>query len=213
MNSVPRFQEVIFSGRATKALVLTLLSLGSGCERQPVAQPVVRSTPAPTHAPRPISSTFASDSLIVAQSAVVSNQTSRERSEPPIEPGVLAAKFRDSTEPEERSEIIEKLWETATPAAIETLRQLFYGQRDTDTKIEILSGASEVSTPETQQARIALLMAAVGIDQPADVREMAVHLLTESEDRRADSILRTLAQDQNPEIREAAQAALEERQQ
>jgi hypothetical protein len=56
-------------------------------------------------------------------------------------------------------------------------------------------------------------MAAVGIDQPADVREMAVHLLTESEDRRADSILRTLAQDQNPEIREAAQAALEERQQ
>jgi hypothetical protein len=147
-----------------------------------------------------------------AQSAVVSNETSRESSDLPIEPGALAAKLRNSAEPEERSEIIEKLWEAATPAAIETLRQLFYGQRDTDTKIEILSGASEVSRPETQQARIALLMAAVGIDQPADVREMAVHLLTESEDRRADSILRTLAQDQNPEIREAAQAALEERQ-
>jgi hypothetical protein len=124
-------------------------------------------------------------------------------------PARLVAEFRQTADEERRSEIIDDLWEQGTPGSIDGLRQLFITTHDEDLKQEILSGALESPTPASLESVWTLLFTATGPSQPAPVRELAADLLADFDEPRAISLLRSLSQDSDASVREAAQAALE----
>ena len=126
-------------------------------------------------------------------------------------PGEIAAEYRSAAEPERRAELVQELWEIGTPEAVETLRQLFFTEREPGVKVDIISGLASASRPELRDVRHALAVAALTPGQPAEVRFLAAHLLTESDDPRAISMLQGFAQDADPQVREAAREALEAR--
>jgi hypothetical protein len=126
-------------------------------------------------------------------------------------PTDLAREFRAATEPERRGELAGDLWEIGTPEAVETLRQLFVGERETDVKVDIISGVTDADPEKLRDGCNALLLAALTPGQPPEIRTLAAHLLTESKDPRAIALLQQFAQDGDPKVREAAREALEAR--
>jgi len=133
--------------------------------------------------------------------------------EPTKTPTDLAREFRAAAEPERRGELVGELWDIGTPEAVETLRQLYFGEREMDVKVDIISGVTDADPVKLRDGCNALLLAALTPGQPPEVRALAAHLLTESKDPRAMALLQQFAQDADPQVREAAQAALETRRQ
>lgn len=127
------------------------------------------------------------------------------------DPQAIAKEFRATAEPDRRGELVETLWSLDTPAAVETLRHLFLTERELDVKIDIVAGLSDSNKPETRNARFGLVVMALAQGQPKDVRELAAQMLVDFDDPRAISLLQQYAQDVDPDMREAAQEALETR--
>jgi hypothetical protein len=91
----------------------------------PLPTPGVVSAPPPeenAHAPKPTSA------------------KPKAADEPTKTPTDLAREFRAAAEPERRGELVGELWEIGTPEAVETLRQLYFGEREMDVKVDIISG-------------------------------------------------------------------------
>jgi HEAT repeat protein len=133
-----------------------------------------------------------------------------ENSEP-SDPAEIAKEFRATTEPDRRGELVETLWSLETPAAVETIRQLFLTEREVDVKIDMIAGLSDSKKPETRQARFGLAVAALAPGQPKDIRELAAQMLIDLDDPRAVGLLQQFSQDSDPDVREAAKEALETR--
>jgi hypothetical protein len=127
------------------------------------------------------------------------------------DPAVLAKQFRATAEPDKRGELVDELWGLDSPAAVETLRQLFLTERELDVKVNIVAGLSDSKKPETREGRFGLVVSALAPGQPKDVRELAAQMLVDFDDPRAVSLLQQFAQDADPDMREAAQEALETR--
>lgn len=125
------------------------------------------------------------------------------------EPRELAQRLRAEPEPEERGALVGELWDLATPEVVEILRQQFFLEQDTDVKADIVAGLVAEQKPETRELRFGILSAALSPAQPAEVRETAIAILVEFDDVRAVALLQNLLQDASPDIREAAQEALE----
>jgi hypothetical protein len=182
-------------------------ALLAGCER---SEPVAASaTPPPLPTPSVVSAPPPPGESAKAQ-PVEGAPVSKEPAEA-AKPAELAREFRNTAEAERRGELAQELWEIGTPEAVETLRQLFVGERETDVKVDIISGTVRLERPELKDGYHALLLAALTPGQPTEVRALAAHLLTESKDPRAIAILQQFAQDADPQVREAANEALEAR--
>jgi len=130
-------------------------------------------------------------------------------SSPPADPAELAKQFRAESEPAKRAELVDEIWNLDTPAAVDVLRQLFLIERELDVKIDIVSGLTESKKPETRESRFGLVVMALAPGQPKDLRELAAQILVDFDDPRALSLLQQYSQDADPEMREAAQEALE----
>jgi HEAT repeat protein len=129
----------------------------------------------------------------------------------PQNPSDLMKEFRTATEPDRRGEVVEALWSLDTPAAVETIRQLFLTEREADVKMDMIVGLSDSKKPETREARFGLVVAALAPGQPKDIRELAAQMLIDFEDPRAVGLLQQFTQDADPDMREAASEALETR--
>lgn len=191
-------------------LTLVFLSLGiafSACERKAVpalpppppkpvveqARPVINPLPDP---PLPPPLTI---------------PASRVGDEVKADPATLAQRFRSAAESEDRSVIVGELWALDTPAAVETIRQLFLSEKEQDVKVDMVTGLTESESPRTRESRLALIASALAPNQPKDVREVAAQVLVEIEDPRVINLLQQYSQDPDPEIREAMRDALETR--
>lgn len=106
---------------------------------------------------------------------------------------------------------MEALWSLDTPAAVDTLRQLYIIEREPDVKMDIVVGLSDSKRPETREARFGLVVMALAPGQPKDIRELAAQMLVDFDDPRAVSLLQQFSQDADPDMREAVQEALETR--
>lgn len=106
---------------------------------------------------------------------------------------------------------MEALWSLDTPAAVDTLRQLYIIEREPDVKMDIVVGLSDSKKPETREARFGLVVMALAPGQPKDIRELAAQMLVDFDDPRAVSLLQQFSQDADPDMREAVQEALETR--
>ena len=126
-------------------------------------------------------------------------------------PAELAQRLRAESEAEERGKIVEELWALGTPEAVEFLRQHFHVERDTDVKADIVAGLVETNTPETRELRFGILSSALAVNQPPEVREAAIAVVSEFDDVRAVALLQNLLQDRSEEIRAAAREAIEAR--
>jgi HEAT repeat protein len=129
----------------------------------------------------------------------------------PSDPAEIAKEFRAATDVDRKGELVEALWSLDSPAAVETLRQLFLTERDQDVKIDMIAGISDSKKPETREGRFGLVVSALAPGQPKDVRELAAQMLVDFDDPRAIGLLQQFAQDADPEMREAAKEALETR--
>jgi HEAT repeat protein len=127
------------------------------------------------------------------------------------DPAALAREYRATTDVDRRGELVEALWSLDTPAAVDTLRQLFLIEREVDVKVDILSGLSDSKKPETREGRFGLVVMALAPGQPKDLRELAAQMLVDFDDPRATGLLQQFTQDADPDMREAAQEALETR--
>ena len=126
-------------------------------------------------------------------------------------PAEIARDFRAAAEPEERGYFVDELWQVGTPEAVETLRQLFVAERENDVKVDIISQVAAADPVKLRDGCFGLLLAALTPGQPPEVRTLAAHLLTESKDPRALTLLLQFAQDVDPQVREAAKEALDAR--
>lgn len=172
------------------------------------------SAPEPSPLPQPSLSegTPASESAKDSAPRVSARPRSQVAENPqPSDPSALAKEFRAATEPERRGELVDAIWSLDTPAAVETLRQLYLTERELDVKIDIIAGLSDSKKPETREARFGLVVMALAQGQPKDIRELAAQMLVDFDDPRAISLLQQFAQDADPDMREAAKEALETR--
>src|SRR4029453_8963655 len=131
--------------------------------------------------------------------------------EAPADPVALGKEFRATAEPDRRGELVDTLWSLDTPAAVETIRQLFLTEREVDVKMDMIAGLSDSKKPETRESRFGLVVAALAPGQPKDIRELAAQMLIDFDDPRAVSLLQQFLQDADPDMREAAKEALETR--
>lgn len=179
----------------------------SGCERKspavptsPPAKPIVEQAPAATS---PSTALFPPSQVSISAPARVDDIKA--------DPATLAQRFRGSAEAEDRSAIVGELWELDSPAAVETIRQLFLSEKEQDVKVDMVAGLTESQSPKTRESRLALIASALAPNQPKDVREVAAQVLIEIEDPRVINLLQQYSQDPDPEIREAMRDALEAR--
>jgi HEAT repeat protein len=106
-----------------------------------------------------------------------------------------------------RAELIYKISDVGTPEAIPALGRIFASENDTELKTEVLSLLADIDNQDDQ--KLAILSAAVGADQPKDVREAAIDALTDLESpQRGLPILQSLSNDPDAEIRDAVKDAV-----
>ena len=190
--------------------ILAASFIVAGCDRSetkiaPTTQPSLP-TPAAVNAPPPEENSIAREPVVpTVQRPNVTEEISKAT------PSDLAREFRAAAEAERRGELVGELWEIGTPEAVETLRQLYFGEREMDVKVDIISGVTDADPVKLRDGCNALLLAALTPGQPPEVRALAAHLLTESKDPRAIALLQQFSQDGDPKIREAAREALEAR--
>jgi hypothetical protein len=182
----------------------------AGCsDRKPRttdATPEPRATPAPS----------ASSGFEPAREAVLLRATATPQPESPeidkaSDPAALAKEYRATADVDKRGELVEALWSLDTPAAVNTLRQLFLTEPEVDVKVDILAGLADSKKAETREGRFGLVVTALAPGQPKDIRELAAQMLVDFDDPRAVGLLQQYTQDADPDMREAAKEALETR--
>lgn len=179
----------------------------SACERKPAsAPPPIPAKPVVAQAP-----IVANPPAVPSPAAPLPIQAPAGGEEIKADPATLAQRFRGAGEPEDRSAIVGDLWALDTPAAVETIRQLFLSEKEQDVKVDMVAGLTESQSPRTRESRLALIASALAPNQPKDVREVAAQVLVEIEDPRVINLLQQYSQDPDPEIREAMRDALETR--
>jgi HEAT repeat protein len=135
----------------------------------------------------------------------------KEGAAAPSDPVALAQAYRTTAEPDRRGELVDTLWSLDSPAAVETIRQLFLTEKEVDVKMDMIAGLSDSKKPATREARFGLVVTALAPGQPKDIRELAAQMLIEFDDPRAVGLLQQFSQDADPDMREAAKEALETR--
>ena len=183
------------------------LALGacSKSEEQPAAsspppepgkkiQPAPSTTPAP--APKP--------SVGAPKPAPATPATGAEVTQ---SPSALEAAYISNPDFNARVETIYKLADVGSPESIGSLGRLFHMEKDSDLKTEILDSLFDIEGQD--DSKVALLAAGASTDQPKEVRESAIDALEDVKPALAIPILKALVGDPDPEISEAAKAALE----
>ncbi len=132
--------------------------------------------------------------------------------EEPAAPRELALRLGAAAESEQRAAIVTALWALGSPEAVDILRQHLSIERDADVKVDIVAGLAGWSSPGTREARFGILVAALAPPQAREVRLAAATLAAEFDDARAVSLLQSLLQDADEELRQAARDAIDERQ-
>ena len=194
------------------AFLGTTVALGALAGCKPAAPPVHEdgaSAPATAETPAPLAENEVPSDALKAPVAILPPTPP-----PPAKPDAteLERQFFASTDPAARGAVAEQLWELNTPPALATLQRLFNADASVDVKVDIVSGLIDAEpSAATRDLRWALLLTALSANQPSAVREVAVQILTGSEDPRALPVLQNFASDANEEVREAVAAALAER--
>jgi len=121
----------------------------------------------------------------------------------------LELEYMTNTEFSARAEVIYRISDVGTPGAIPALGRVFSMESDPELKTEVLSLLADIDNQDDQ--KLAILYAAVGADQPKEVREAAIDAVTDLESpQRGLLILQSLANDPDPEIREDVKDAIEQ---
>lgn len=129
-------------------------------------------------------------------------------SNPDLKPlPVLEKNYLSTTNREDRLDIIMDISETANADAIKTLGRLFGAETDPDLKVDVID--SLLTIDGFKDEKLELLKLGVQPGLPNEVRQSAIDGLIDLEDMRVMSLLNGLLNDPNPEIREAAQDAID----
>lgn len=119
----------------------------------------------------------------------------------------LQEKFLATSDVNERKNIIHALGELDSGEAIDIIYRLFQVERAEEMKLDMLETVEEMEVEDAR--KIPIMAAGVQADQPQEVRETAIDVLADFTDPAATQLLQGLMNDANPEIREAATAALQ----
>ena len=106
-----------------------------------------------------------------------------------------------------KMEMITKITDVGGSSAVTAMGRLFQMEKDPAIRVEILSSLYDID--EQDEAKVGLLSVAVNSAQPQEVREEAISALEDVEPKLALPILRSLSNDSNEDIRDAAKDAIE----
>lgn len=128
--------------------------------------------------------------------------------DPPQKPlPVLERSYATTTNRDERLDVMMDIAEQPSAEAVKTLTRLFSAETDTDLKVDLLDSLLGIEGFKDEK----MIMLTLGIQAglPAEVRQSAIDGLIDLEDTRAISLLNGLKNDPDPEIRQAAEDAIE----
>ena len=107
-----------------------------------------------------------------------------------------------------RVQLIYKLSDLDSVAAVSSLGRIFQMEKDPDLRIEVLDSLYDIEGSDDKKA--AILAAGAAADQPKEVRESAIDGLSDLDPKKALPILQALVSDRDEDIREAAKDAIEQ---
>ena len=163
-----------------------------------VTRPAPAPPPAPeTPVPAPSSTTTPPSPTALAQQGAAAQNVA-----------VIESAYVSTPEYGERVEIIYRLTDVGTEEAVAALGRLFQIEKDLELKTEIVDALFIIDGLDEKKA--ALLAAAAGADQAKDLRLDAIDALTDLEPKVALPVLKSLLNDPDPEIRDAAKDAIED---
>ena len=120
--------------------------------------------------------------------------------------GQLELRYRGERETAARGEIVREIAGVNNADAVLALGRLFQNERNSVTRLAIITALGDVDTDAAPQARMATLTSALH-GQPRDVRIAALASLAQLDDPRALALLRrTGAEDADKQVRETAVA-------
>ncbi len=120
--------------------------------------------------------------------------------------GQLELRYRGERETAARGEIVREIAGVNNADAVLALGRLFQNERNSVTRLAIITALGDVDTDAAPQARMATLTSALH-GQPRDVRIAALDGLAQLDDPRALALLRrTGAEDADKQVRETAVA-------
>ena len=118
----------------------------------------------------------------------------------------LELRYRGERETAVRGEIVREIAGANNTDAVLALGRLFQSERNSVTRLAIITALGDVDTDAAPQARMATLTSALH-GQPRDVRIAALDSLAQLDDPRALALLRrTGAEDADKQVRETAVA-------
>ena len=107
-----------------------------------------------------------------------------------------------------RVQVIYKLSDLDSAAAVASLGRIFQLEKDPDLRVEVLDSLYDIEGNDDKKA--AILAAGAAADQPQEVRESAIDALSDIDPKKALPILQALVNDRDEGIREAAKDAIEQ---
>lgn len=123
-------------------------------------------------------------------------------------PADLERNYAATADVDDRIDIVYALAGDGSPEALNVLGRLFRNEKDTQLKAEILTCVDSFDEPVN--TKLFILSTAISAGQPEEVREAAIDALESVVDRRAIPIWRTLLNDKDFEIRDAAKEQIED---
>lgn len=126
----------------------------------------------------------------------------------PLKPlPVLERDYATTTNRDTRLDIMMDIAETPGPESVRTLTRLFDIESDPELKVDLLD--SLLGIEGFKDEKLVMLTLGIRPGLPSDVRQSAIDGLIDLEDTRVISLLNSLLNDPDAEIRESAQDALE----
>lgn len=214
-----------FARLALSVALAAVFTAACGKKEQPESAPGQKATaeskPAPTDKPQttrppttgttaksgPDAGTPASPELTIHKNVAPTGKPPRA-TDPALHAQMLETDYINKPDFSERVRIIYKLADSGTPEALASLGRIFHMEKDEDLKVEVLDSLFDIDGQD--QSKAALLAQGAGPDQHRDVRESAIDGLTDIDPQIALPILKALANDPDPEIRELVRDAIEQ---
>lgn len=124
------------------------------------------------------------------------------------EAAALLAEFESSTDEARQIEIVYQLAMNRAPPARASLDRIYHRTPNPQLKIEIVQSLSFIESEDFEPS-LTLLAEAIAPEQPAELRQAAIGTLRDLNHPKTLRVWRTVLADADPEIREAAQQAVE----